>query len=629
MLYKTLNNSYLEGKNIYSPILGNISEKNEIENYCFDCGHGEPEFISINNGVLICEKCGFNHMTFPPGVSILIKNEKNSLSETESQFLLLGGNQKLYKYILNKSPNLINLPRKVLYTSPILNSYRKKLCDLVYKVSMNQINYSNIKNNNSVSPTSNSYLDKKFYTINTENELINNKILNDNELKMNNNSDNNNKKETSNIFFGNNRKFNKHYKILLKKSNVIYNKPKLQSIFNKIKTEKKEYIKEIKNIRPQISKRLFTYKNMFNNSFVNSKDIIHSINSSLSEKATIPSEDKIMYKYSSKTLNRNKDIDKYEIFKSIKINKNITSEKTRQNNFKSGNIKYEKNDYSYLNNLSKYQEVMNKNIKDKRKIREIIINKKMNNNNSYIYDNYLLNTVLFQDIRRPIQVNLSLQNTIDNSQINHISQFRCNETPTIIIHNTSTNTNSTEKNVQNEKDMKNNNNKIFRAMSENAIKTININMAKNIKIKNIKSNNGTHSKYITVMKKDNLKSKGIKEPIKKGNIDHFQILPVKTYRKINNSKRIFVNLEANKESRNHKDEKEFNKKRRKISPYRSEINYGNRNENNNYNNAFIENKKLKKIMVSSSFKEISIPQKGETFINSIRSKYKGEKSKQN
>lgn len=629
MLYKTLNNSYLEGKNIYSPILGNISEKNEIENYCFDCGHGEPEFISINNGVLICEKCGFNHMTFPPGVSILIKNEKNSLSETESQFLLLGGNQKLYKYILNKSPNLINLPRKVLYTSPILNSYRKKLCDLVYKVSMNQINYSNIKNNNSVSPTSNSYLDKKFYTINTENELINNKILNDNELKMNNNSDNNNKKETSNIFFGNNRKFNKHYKILLKKSNVIYNKPKLQSIFNKIKAEKKEYIKEIKNIRPQISKRLFTYKNMFNNSFVNSKDIIHSINSSLSEKATIPSEDKIMYKYSSKTLNRNKDIDKYEIFKSIKINKNITSEKTRQNNFKSGNIKYEKNDYSYLNNLSKYQEVMNKNIKDKRKIREIIINKKMNNNNSYIYDNYLLNTVLFQDIRRPIQVNLSLQNTIDNSQINHISQFRCNETPTIIIHNTSTNTNSTEKNVQNEKDMKNNNNKIFRAMSENAIKTININMAKNIKIKNIKSNNGTHSKYITVMKKDNLKSKGIKEPIKKGNIDHFQILPVKTYRKINNSKRIFVNLEANKESRNHKDEKEFNKKRRKISPYRSEINYGNRNENNNYNNAFIENKKLKKIMVSSSFKEISIPQKGETFINSIRSKYKGEKSKQN
>ena len=40
MLYKTLNNSYLEGKNIYSPNLGMKSEKNEIENYCFDCGHG-------------------------------------------------------------------------------------------------------------------------------------------------------------------------------------------------------------------------------------------------------------------------------------------------------------------------------------------------------------------------------------------------------------------------------------------------------------------------------------------------------------------------------------------------------------------------------------------------------------
>ena len=146
MLYKTLNNSYLESKNIYSPNLGKKSEKNEIENYCFDCGHGSPELVSINNGVLICEKCGINHMTFPPGTSILIKNEQNALSETEQQFLLLGGNQKLFEYILNKSPNLINLPRKVLYTSPTLNSYRKKLYDLVYKVSMNKINYSKINN---------------------------------------------------------------------------------------------------------------------------------------------------------------------------------------------------------------------------------------------------------------------------------------------------------------------------------------------------------------------------------------------------------------------------------------------------------------------------------------------------
>lgn len=630
MLYKSLNNSFFENKNLFSPILGMKSEKNEKENYCFDCGHGNPELISINNGILICEKCGINHMTFPPGTSILIKNEQNALSETELQFLFLGGNQKLYEYILNKSPNLINLPRKVLYTSLLLNSYRRKLYDLVYKVSMNKINYSNINNNNSVSPISNSYTDKKFFTINTENELINNKILNDNELKMNNNTDNINKTETSNIFFGNNKKFNKHFKILLKKSNVIYNKPKLQSIFNKIKTEKKEYNKEIKSIRPQISKRLFTYKNIFNNSFVNSKDIVYSINTS-SEKTTIPSEDKIIYKYSSKTLNRNrnKDIDKYEIFKNIKVNKNMTSEKTRQNKFKKENIKYEKNDYSYLNSLSKYQEVMNKNIKDKRKIREIIINKKINNNNSYTYDNYLLNTVSFQDIRRPIQVNLSLQNTIDNSQINYISQFRCNETPTIIIHNTNPNTNSTEKNAQNEKVIKNNNDKIFRAMSENAIKTININMAKNIKIKNINNDKRTNLKYITVMKKNNLKSKDRKESIKKDNVDQFQILPVQTYRKINNSKRIFANLETNNETRNHKDEKEFNKKRRKISPNKSEANYGKRNENNNYNNAFIGNIKLKKKMVSSSFKEISIPQKGETFINSIRNKYKREKSKNN
>jgi len=631
MLYKNLNNSYLESKNIFSPILEIKSEKNEKENYCFDCGHGNPELISINNGVLICEKCGINHMTFPPGTSILIKNDQNALSETELQYILLGGNQKLFEFILNKNPNLITLPRKVLYTSPILN-YRVKLCDLVHKVSLNKINYSNIVNNNSLSPNPNTYMDKKFYTINSENQLINNKIFNDKENKMNNNIDNINKTETSNIFFGNSKNFfNKYKKILLKKSNVIYNKPKLQNIFNKIKTEKKEYNKDI-SIRPKISKRLFTYNNNFNNSFANSKDIIYNNNTS-SEKATIPSEDKIIYKYSSKTLNRNKDMNRYEIFKNIKVNKNLTSEKIRQNNFKSGNIKFEKNDYSYLNSLSKYQEVINRNIKNKRKIREIIINRKINNNNSLTYDKYLLNTMSFQDLKRPIQVNLSLQNTIDNSQINYISQFRCNDTPTIIIHNAKTNkdtdTNSTEKKVQNEKDIKNNNSKIFRAMSENKIRTININMNKNTKIKNKNSDNGTNFKYITVMKKDNLKSKGNKEPIKKDNVDQFQILPVTTYRKINNKKRYFTNLEANKENRNLKDEKEINKKRRKISPDKSESNCGKRNENNNYNNAFIENLKLKKKMVSSTFKEKSIIKKGENFMNSIRNKYKREKSNNN
>ena len=620
MLYKSLNNSYLENKILFSPISVINQEKSEKENYCFDCGHGNPELISINNGILICEKCGINHKTFPPGTSILIKNEKNTLSETEQQFLLLGGNQKLFEYILNENPTLINLPRKVLYTSPILNCYRKKLCDLVEKVSMNKVNYANIKYNDSVSQSPNTYyMDKKFQTINDKNKIIYNKFLNDNESKMNNIIDNINKIELPNIFFKNNRKFNKYRKILLNKSNVIYNKPKLHSIFNKIKTEKKEYNKEVKIIRPKIARRLFNYKTSFNNSYVNSKDNNYSMNTSL-EKATIPSEDNNMYKYSSKTLNINKNMNKYDIFRAIKVNKNITSEKIGENNCKNRNIKLEKNDYSYLNSLTKYQEVTNKNIKNRRKIREIIINKKMNNSNSFTYDNYL-NTVSFQDIRRPIQVNLSLQNTIDNSQNNYFPQFRFNETPTIIIHNTSTN--STEK------DAKNKNKKIFRTMSENVIKTININMAKNIKIKNIKSDTGTHLKYITVMKKDNLKPKGNKESIKKDNVDQFQILPVKTYRKINNNKKYFTNLEANKDNRNQKDEKDFNKKRRKISPYKSEINYGKRNENSNYNNAFIKNKKLKKKMVSSSLKVISVLNKGETFINSIRNKYKREKSKHN
>ena len=98
MLYKTGTHSGNKTqKLIYS---SNINiEDNEIETKCFDCGCRNPGLISINNGILICNSCGINHMKLPPGVIILIRNDINALTEKELLFWNLGGNKKLYEFI--------------------------------------------------------------------------------------------------------------------------------------------------------------------------------------------------------------------------------------------------------------------------------------------------------------------------------------------------------------------------------------------------------------------------------------------------------------------------------------------------------------------------------------------------
>ena len=86
MLYKRLNDIYSESKNIKIPLFNSNFEKIDIENKCFDCGCRNPELISVNNGILICNKCGINHMAFPPGTSILINKESKMISEKELEF---------------------------------------------------------------------------------------------------------------------------------------------------------------------------------------------------------------------------------------------------------------------------------------------------------------------------------------------------------------------------------------------------------------------------------------------------------------------------------------------------------------------------------------------------------------
>ena len=99
----------------------------KMNNICFDCGDENPVFISINNGIFLCNQCASVHMSFPQGISIIENNDLNELSENELKFLALGGNTRLNDFILDEFPKLENYSQKLLYKTRGMDYYRKRL----------------------------------------------------------------------------------------------------------------------------------------------------------------------------------------------------------------------------------------------------------------------------------------------------------------------------------------------------------------------------------------------------------------------------------------------------------------------------------------------------------------------
>jgi ADP-ribosylation factor GTPase-activating protein 2/3 len=99
----------------------------KMNSICFDCGNENPVFVSINNGIFLCDQCATVHMSFPQGISIIENNDLYALSENDLKFLALGGNTRLNDFILDEFPKLENYAQKLLYKTRGLDYYRKRL----------------------------------------------------------------------------------------------------------------------------------------------------------------------------------------------------------------------------------------------------------------------------------------------------------------------------------------------------------------------------------------------------------------------------------------------------------------------------------------------------------------------
>ena len=94
---------------------------------CFECSNYEPEYISLNNGIFLCENCINNHKNLPKSISNIVTNNLYNLTLNEIQYLCCGGNQKLKNFIKSEYPNLRKLSPEYFYQTYAMDYYRKCL----------------------------------------------------------------------------------------------------------------------------------------------------------------------------------------------------------------------------------------------------------------------------------------------------------------------------------------------------------------------------------------------------------------------------------------------------------------------------------------------------------------------
>ena len=114
----------------------NISDilKEEGNSECVDCGGAEVKWISLNNGVFLCDKCAEIHRTFGMSVSQILSLQLPTWSGNQLLFLKKGGN-KNYKKNLTEYNIAPSASMDVKYKSKAASYYRRYLKNEVDKES--------------------------------------------------------------------------------------------------------------------------------------------------------------------------------------------------------------------------------------------------------------------------------------------------------------------------------------------------------------------------------------------------------------------------------------------------------------------------------------------------------------
>ena len=309
--------------------------KDQLNNYCVECGEENPEYISINNGIFICRECSQIHLKFPKNISKIRKNNIRALTLNEIQYLLCGGNRSLLNFICNEYPKLAELPSNILYRTQAMIYYRQTLQYLI---------------NGCIPPIKPSI--KIAYTIpnvfdNNKNNNFNVETINNYGIGMNTNTENDNYFDTNNKFYktvyNDNMKINNNHNIFSKKNN---NKFTLNNTIgnNGIKYDN-YFINRPKEVNFQNNNNIIIGSKMEIINNINKRPILHSI-----EKITCKKNKNIHEYINNLNINNNINTDVYvrpklilshNVSKTCLINKNKKNRiHERKTSFEGVNKKY-------------------------------------------------------------------------------------------------------------------------------------------------------------------------------------------------------------------------------------------------------------------------------------------------
>ena len=159
----------------FKQTLFSLDKKNSS---CNDCGEPDVKYVSINNGITLCELCAQIHKNFGYEISY-IRSIEDQFDDYLVGFFIYGGNKKFRKNLRNMGVNL-DQKKGNLYRTYGADYYRRDLKSIVKGNSHLDIDFE--KANEVMKNETNNFPEFANYIVNSNNYKEHTMEINNNEL---------------------------------------------------------------------------------------------------------------------------------------------------------------------------------------------------------------------------------------------------------------------------------------------------------------------------------------------------------------------------------------------------------------------------------------------------------------